>query len=91
MSRDPTDDDPVMLSFRVPRGLKRRLEAMTAASGVAMQEIARQALESELELREEVLDEQRATFARLAAEENERRLVKRARRRSDLHADPKTR
>jgi hypothetical protein len=83
-------DDLVMLSFRVPRALKERLERVSAASGLPMQEIARLGVEFELELREEVLDVRRAAFARLAAEENSRRATRRAARRVDLHDEPET-
>jgi predicted DNA-binding protein len=79
-----------MLSFRVPRALKERLHVVAATSGVPMQEVARQGIETEIEVREELLDERRAAFARLAAEENSRRVAKRAKRVSNLHDDPMT-
>jgi len=79
-----------MLSFRVPRSLKERLEAVAAATGVPMQDLARQGIETELDVREAVLDARRAAFARLAADENKRRVAKRTQRVEDLHAPPRT-
>ena len=91
MTHDGEDlDGLVMLSFRVPRSLKERLESVAAGSGTSMQEIARRAIEAELEVREELLSERRAAFARLAAEENARRLAKRSERLQVLHDDPMT-
>jgi len=83
-------DGLVMLSFRVPRALKERLESMANDSGTSMQEIARRAIEAELEVREELLSERRAAFARLAAAENARRLAKRSERVRGVHDDPMT-
>ena len=80
----------VMLSFRVPRSLKERLESVATASGISMQEIARRGIETELEVREELLTERRAAFARLAAAENARRLAKRSERLRGLHDNPMT-
>ena len=79
-----------MLCFRVPSRLKERLEAVATACRLPMQDIARRGIETEVEVREEVLDERRAAFARLAADENARRLAKRAKRASHLHDEPMT-
>ena len=91
MTDDGADvDGLVMLSFRVPRSLKERLESVATGSGISMQEIARRGIETELEVREELLSERRAAFARLAAAENARRLAKRSERLGGLHDDPMT-
>ena len=92
MTRGGADGDRgvVMLSFRVPRALKLRLESVAAATGESMQDLARRGLECELDVLEELLDERRAAFARLAAEENSRRRAKRAERVAELHVGPRT-
>jgi predicted DNA-binding protein len=70
------DEAMVMLSVRVPRHLKQRLEEVASASGATLQDLVGTAVEAELDVWDELYHSRRAAFAKLARERNELRYSK---------------